>query len=90
MAQDIIKSTELDSNQALSPYQKNGEVDCDDPFQQFAYALRAPGNRDSILKTLDIHGICKHWWWRLSNRLKHRKERYGNDPEWFNDGTSII
>ncbi len=84
MAQDIIKSIDLERSQVLQPYQTHEEdYDYDDPLQHFSYALRAPETKRQYPKRLETFMDFVHFEGDLKQQAKGLKEKIKKDPEWF-------
>ena len=82
MAHDIIKLSDLDSNQVLHVHQTK-EEDYDDPLQHFMYALRAPETKRQYPKRLKMFMDYVQIEGDLKQQSKTLKEKIKKDPEWF-------
>ncbi len=81
MAQDIIKLSELESNQVLQLNQT--KEDYDDPLQHFTYALRAPETKRQYPQRLKMFMDFVQIKGDLKQQAKTLKEKIKEEPEWF-------
>jgi hypothetical protein len=81
LAQDIIKLSDLDSNQVLHIHQV--KEDYDDPLQHFTYALRAAETKRQYPKRLKMFMDFVQIEGDLKQQAKTLKEKIKQDPIWF-------
>ncbi len=82
MAKDIIKLSELESNQEILHLDQTQE-DYDDPLQHFTYALRAPETKRQYPKRLKMFMDFVQIEGDLKQQAKTLKEKIKEEPEWF-------